>query len=177
MANVVETILKLQGARAFVKDADSASHSLTGIGDSAEKSGEKAKRGWKGIAKWAGGTAAVYGASRYLHSAVDSTEELAKNTMALTRATGMDTKTSSAWAELLKVRGIDTGKFQIGMLKLSKTMEAARGGNQKAGACIHRVRQVRLGAVADVARRVVRARGTNRHGGQIRRHDQGHRRR
>lgn len=132
MANVVETILKLQGARAFVKDADSASHSLTGIGDSAEKSGEKSKRGWKGIAKWAAGTAAVYGASRYLHSAVDSTEELAKNTMALSRATGMDTKTSSAWAELLKVRGIDTNRFQIGMLKLSKTMEAARGGNKKA---------------------------------------------
>jgi hypothetical protein len=132
MANVVETILKLQGSRAFVKDADSAAHSLTGIGDSAEKSGEKSKRGWKGIAKWAAGTAAVYGASRYLHSAVDSTEELAKNTMALSRATGMDTKTSSAWAELLKVRGIDTGKFQVGMLKLSKTMEAARGGNKKA---------------------------------------------
>jgi hypothetical protein len=145
MANVVETILKLQGARAFVKDADSASHSLTGIGDSAEKSGEKAKRGWKGIAKWAGGTAAVYGASRYLHSAVDSTEELAKNTMALTRATGMDTKTSSAWAELLKVRGIDTGKFQIGMLKLSKTMEAARGGNQKAAASL-----AKYGVTSDV---------------------------
>jgi hypothetical protein len=62
---------------------------------------------------------------------VDSTEELAKNTMALSRATGMDTKTSSAWAELLKVRGIDTGKFQVGMVKLSKTMEAARGGNEK----------------------------------------------
>jgi hypothetical protein len=131
MANVVETILKLQGARAFVKDADSASHSVAGIGDSAEKSGEKAKRGWKGIAKWAGGTAAVYGAARYLHSAVDSTEELAKSTMALSRATGMDTKTSSAWAELLKVRGIDTGKFQVGMMKLSKTMDAAWRGGKK----------------------------------------------
>jgi hypothetical protein len=132
MANIVETILKLQGARAFVKDADAAAHSVGSIGDSAKQSGEKAKLGWKGIAKWAGGTAAVYGAARYLHSAVDSTEELAKNTMALSRATGMDTKTSSAWAELLKVRGIDTGKFQIGMLKLSKTMEAARLGNKKA---------------------------------------------
>jgi hypothetical protein len=218
MANVVETILKLQGARAFVKDADSAAHSVAGIGDSAEKSGEKAKRGWKGIAKWAAGTAAVYGASRYLHSAVDSTEELAKNTMALSRATGMDTKTSSAWAELLKVRGIDTGKFQVGMLKLSKTMEAARGGNEKAADTLSKygvyfqdlvakgeyprghgatadsfatmtnpaekaalassaVRQVRVGAVADVARRVGRAGRTNRHGGQIRRDDQGHRRR
>jgi hypothetical protein len=93
MANIVETILKLQGARAFVKDADAAAHSVGSIGDSAKQSGEKAKLGWKGIAKWAGGTAAVYGAARYLHSAVDSTEELAKNTMALSRATGMDTKT------------------------------------------------------------------------------------
>jgi hypothetical protein len=56
--------------------------------------------------------------------------------MALSRATGMDTKTSSAWAELLKVRGIDTGKFQVGMVKLSKTMEAARGGNEKAMAAL-----------------------------------------
>jgi hypothetical protein len=138
MANVVETILKLQGARAFTKSADEAAHSVAGIGDSAEKSGEKSKRGWKGIAKWAAGTAAVYGASRYLHSAVDSTEELAKNTMALSRATGMDTKTSSAWAELLKARGIDTGKFQVGMVKLSKTMEAARGGNDKAAKSLAR---------------------------------------
>jgi hypothetical protein len=136
MANVVETILKLQGARGFSKSADEAAHSITGIGDSAEKSGEKSKRGWKGIAKWAAGTAAVYGASRYLHSAVESTEDLAKNTMALSRATGLDTKTSSAWAQLLKARDIDTGKFQVGMVKLSKTMEAARGGNKKAMASL-----------------------------------------
>jgi hypothetical protein len=132
MANVVETILKMQGARAFTKSADQAAHSVTGIGDAGEKAGEKSKKGWKGIAKWAAGTAAVYGASRYLHSAVDSTEQLAKNTMMLSRVTGMDTKTASAWAEILKVRGIDTGKFQVGMVKLSKTMEAARGGNVKA---------------------------------------------
>src|SRR3954449_1383843 len=116
MSPAVETILKLQGARAFTKSADQAAKSVGGIGQASDDAGEKTKRGWTGIAKWAGASAAVYGAARYLHSAVSSTEDLAKNTMALSRATGMDTKTSSAWAELLKARGIDTGKFQVGMV-------------------------------------------------------------
>src|SRR3954451_5629151 len=126
MSPAVETILRLHGSRAFAKSADQAAKSIGGIGQASDDAGEKTKRGWKGIAKWAGASAAVYGAARYLKSAVSSTEDLAKNTMALERATGMDTKTASAWAELLKVRGIDTAKFRVGVVKLSKTMEAAR---------------------------------------------------
>src|SRR5262245_9663154 len=131
-SNVVETILKLQGSRAFQQQADQSARSIKGIGDASEKSGTKAKVGWKNVAKWAGGTAAVYGAARYLKSAVSSTEDLAKNTMTLQRATGLDAKQASAWAEILKVRGVNTKQFQVGLTKLSKTMEAARGGNEKA---------------------------------------------
>jgi predicted membrane protein len=132
VANVVETILKLQGSRQFQKEADASAKSVKGIGDASEQSGKKAGIGWKGMAKWAGGTAAVYGAARFLKGAVSSTENLAKATMTLQRATGLDARTASSWAEILKVRGIDTNRFQVGMVKLSKTMEAARAGNKKA---------------------------------------------
>jgi hypothetical protein len=136
VSNVVETIVKLRGSREFQHEARDTAKSVLGIGDSTEKAGKKAGMGWKGVAKWAGGTAALYSAGSYLKSAVSSTEDLAKNTMLLSRATGLDTKTASAWSELLKVRGIDTKKFQVGMVKLSKTMEAARGGNKKASATL-----------------------------------------
>jgi hypothetical protein len=139
MAAPVETILRLHGSRAFAKSADQAAKSIGGVGQASDDAGEKSRAGWKDVAKWAGASAAVYAAARYLRSAVSSTEDLAKNTMALERATGMDTKTASAWAELLKVRGIDVGKFQVGIVKLSKTMEAARTGNAKAAATLQQL--------------------------------------
>jgi hypothetical protein len=63
---------------------------------------------------------------------VSSTEDLAKATLTLQRATGLDARTASAWAEILKVRGIDTRKFGTGLVKLSKQMTAASSGNVKA---------------------------------------------
>ena len=138
MANVVETILKLQGSRAFQQAAQGAARAIGSVGTESEKSGEKAKIGWKGVAKWAGGTAAIYGAGRFLKGAVSQTEDLAKSTMTLQRATGMDAKTASSWAEITKVRGIGTKQFQVGLTKLSKTMEAARGGNEKALATLQK---------------------------------------
>jgi hypothetical protein len=46
----------------------------------------------------------------------------------------MDTKAASEWAAVLKVRGIDTSKFNVGMVTLSKQMRAASLGNKKASA-------------------------------------------
>lgn len=131
-SNIVETVVKLRGSREFQKAAKDTAKSVLGIGDSTEQAGKTAGKSWKGVAKWAGGAAAVGATAAYMKDAVSTTENLAKQTMALQRATGLDTKTASAWASVLKVRGVDTNKFQVGLTKLSKTMEAARGGNEKA---------------------------------------------
>jgi hypothetical protein len=132
VSNVVEMVLKLKGSREFQSEATKSARSAAGIGKAAETSGKKAKAGWKNVAATAGMGAAVYKATAYLKGAVSATEDLAKNTMAVQRATGLDTVAASQWAEVLKVRGVNTRQFNTSMTKLSKLMEAARTGNTKA---------------------------------------------
>jgi hypothetical protein len=128
MADAVEIFLVLRNARKFIEDATKSSHAVEQIGTDAEKSGKKAGIGWKGMAKWAGGAAAIYGASRYIKDAVSSTESLAKSTMAVQRTTGMDTVTASAWVGVLKERNVSTQTFGRTLATLSKQMETARTG-------------------------------------------------
>lgn len=131
MADVVEIMLALRQVRQFISGANRASGAIEGIGRSTEKAGKKAGMGWKGIAKFAGGAAALYGAQRYIRGAVTATEDLAKGGLALQRTTGMDIETSSKWAAVLKVRGVQANMFQRGLVKLSKEMEKTRAGTKK----------------------------------------------
>ena len=138
--------LRAEGQAAFQRAMDTSARSVEGVGEAAKKSGQQVKDSgadatkatprWKTmgktVAKWAGGAAALYGAKRGIEASMTATQDLGKATLTLQRATGMDVKQASSWASVLKSRGIETGKFQIGMVKLSKTMEAARGGNDKA---------------------------------------------
>jgi hypothetical protein len=140
MADVVELILQLRNVAQFVSGARQAAGATADVGEQSEKAGKKAANGWKGLAKWAGGAAAIYGATRYVKSAVSATEDLAKATITVSRTTGMDTETSSEWAALMKERGISTKQFQVGLVKLSKTMEASRTGTVKENAAVKGLR-------------------------------------
>lgn len=133
MANtdIVSIVLRLEQLRQFLSGTSQASKAVGGLGKTAEESGKKAGVGWKGIAKWAGGAAALYGAQKYIRGAVDATEELGKSTLALQRTTGMDVQTASAWASVAKSRGIATKQLQVGFVKLSKEMEKSRQGTTK----------------------------------------------
>jgi hypothetical protein len=135
-SNIVETIVKLRGSREFQAAAKQDAKAVLGIGDSTETAGKKAKGAWGGMAKWAGGAAALYGAGRFLKSAVSTTETLAKSTMALERSTGLNAETSSQWAAVTKARGIDTKGFQMALTKLSKTLESARAGSKTAATAL-----------------------------------------
>lgn len=131
MADIVEIFLLLRNARKFIEDAGKSSKAVKGVGDAAEKSGKKASAGWKGMAKWAGGAAAIYGATRYLKHAVHDTEDLAKQTLRLSRVTGMSIEKSSEWAELLKVRGMSTNTVEVALVKLSKEIDKVNKANTK----------------------------------------------
>jgi hypothetical protein len=145
-SNDVIVRLRMLGAAAFESAAKSAAGEVLGIGEAADKTQAKtddlgkSSSSLKGklgkLAKLtavAGGLAAVGKAAK---DAFGTTEDLAKSTMALQRSTGLDAKQASAWAEVTKVRGISTKQLQVGFVKLSKTMEAARGGNEKATASL-----------------------------------------
>jgi hypothetical protein len=131
VADTVEIFLALRNARKFIEDATKSSKAVGEIGTSAEKSGKKASAGWKGVAKWAGGAAAIYGATRYMKGAVHSTEDLAKQTLRLSRVTGMSIESSSEWAQVLKARGMSTSTVEVAMVKLSREMDKTRKANVK----------------------------------------------
>jgi hypothetical protein len=135
-ADVVSVLLKLEQVRQFVSGADQASKAIGGVGQATEETGKKASLNWRSIAKWGGAATAVYGATRFLKGAVTQTEELGKSTLALNRTTGMDIKTSSEWAAVLKTRGIETTQFQRGMVTLSKQIEKTRKGTATASATV-----------------------------------------
>jgi hypothetical protein len=141
VADIVELILELRNVAQFVSGAKQASTAAGDIGDQTEKAGKKAGAGWKGLAKWAGGAAAIYGATRYVKSAVSATEDLAKATITVSRTTGMDTETSSEWAALMKERGVSTKQFQTSLVKLSKTIESSRTGTAKENATVAGLRK------------------------------------
>lgn len=140
MADIVELILELRNVAQFVSGSRQAATAAGDIGEQSEKAGKKAAAGWKGLAKWAGGAAAIYGATRYVKGAVSATEDLAKSTIAVSRTTGMDTETASEWAALAKERGIATKQLQLGLVKLSKTMETSRTGTAKESSTVKALR-------------------------------------
>jgi hypothetical protein len=141
VADTVEIILALRNLRQFLSGTSSASKGIEGVGKSADKSGRQAKAGWKSIAKWGGAAGLLYGATRFVKSAVGATEELGKSTLALNRTTGMSVKTSSEWATVLKARGQNVKPFQMGLIKLSKVMETARLGESKEATTMRELRK------------------------------------
>src|SRR6516165_9533682 len=118
MADIVELILELRNVSQFVSGSRQAASAAGDIGEQTEQAGKKASIGWKGLAKWAGGATAIYGATRFIKGAVSATEDLAKSTLTVSRTTGMDAQTSSEWAALMKERGVSTRQFQTSLVKL-----------------------------------------------------------
>lgn len=135
-AEYVELILVLRQLREFISGTEAAAKGTANVGTQAELAGKKAQLGWKGIAKWAAGATVIYGAQRFIRGAVDATTDLAKSTLAVQRVTGMDTQTASEWVGVMKERNISSRQFSVSMTKLSKVLDAARGGTAKEKATI-----------------------------------------
>jgi len=145
--------LRAEGQAAFRRAMDDSADSVAKVGDAAEKSGKqvessggeatKATPRWKTmgktIAKWAGGAAALYGAKRGLEASFSATQDLAKSTMTLQRATGLDARTASAWATVTKARGIQTKQLQVGLVKFNKTITGAKQGTKSAVAAFEQL--------------------------------------
>src|SRR5215467_5897392 len=98
-------------------------------GEAAKATG---KIDWKKVAAWSGAAVALGAAAKFVKDSASATQDLAKQTMALQRATDMDTRTASAWVEVLKSRGIETATFVKSLTILSKQMTAAADGSDKA---------------------------------------------
>jgi hypothetical protein len=141
VADVVEIILALRNVRGFVADAEKSAASVKAIGTESEVAGAKASIGWKGIAKWGGVAAGLYGVTKLIRSSVSATDDLARSTLVLQRSTNMDSTTASEWVGVAKERNITTTQFQVALVKLSKTMETARTGTNASSSTIANLRK------------------------------------
>jgi hypothetical protein len=144
-SNDIIVRLRAAGQAAFQSAMDSAAGSITGLGKAAETTtkqtdeataaGQRSGRTWrdaaKGVAKWAGSAAAIYGAQKAIHSAVDATEQLASATRSTMRVTNMDAETASAWTEIMRVRGVSTSQQMMSMKGLARAMQTATQGGKK----------------------------------------------
>jgi hypothetical protein len=130
-ADSIDILLRLVRAREFVSETKEASKGVAGIGTASEKAGKQAGVSWKSVAKWGGAAGVLYGAQRFLRGAVSATEELGKSTLTLNRLTGMDVKTSSEWAAMMQVRGMNAKTASMGIIKVSQEMEKGRMGAAK----------------------------------------------
>ena len=139
--DAVEIWLFLRDVRKFIEDANKAGKAVTGVGTAAEKSGKKAGLGWKGVAKWAGGAAAIYAGTKFLKSSVGATTDLARSTLQLQRVTGMETETASEWVGVLKQRHVSTQLFGRSLAQLSKQMEKSRTGTNVQTSTMRKLRR------------------------------------
>jgi hypothetical protein len=128
VADVVEIVLALRNVRQLLGGAERAADTVEGVGTTTARAGRRARIGWRSIVGWAGAAGAVYGASRFAQGALGATETLGRSTLALSRTTGLDAETSSAWASVLQARGVDTTLFQRGLVKFSREIERTRAG-------------------------------------------------
>jgi hypothetical protein len=122
-----------------VKNAEQGADKIRGVGKAAEgagKSADQAGGGFGGMAKnlavAAGGAIAIRKGYDFLKGAADQTAQLAKSTSALTRTTGMDTRTASAWVSMAKNRNIETDSLNRAFTTFSKQIRGAEGGSKAA---------------------------------------------
>jgi len=94
----------------------------TGIEAAAKETGKGKGLDWKSLEKWAAVAGTVAVGSKFLVDAAKGTTELAKATIGLQRATGMEAVTASAWVQLLQARGIETNTFARSLSMLSRKM-------------------------------------------------------
>ena len=144
----IDVLLIVKQISEFVANMKRGEQAITKTGEAAEKTGQKAKLSWKSIAKWGGIATAAYGAQRFLRGAINETEDLGKTTLMLNRVTGMDVKTSSEWASMLKVRGQNARQAGMAFVKVSQSIETARKGTAKANTQLRN-----LGVQFDMVRR------------------------
>jgi hypothetical protein len=117
--------------------------SLKDVSRSSDTLGKSTKKiDWRGVANLAAGAAALGVGVKIMKDSADATEELAKSTVLLARATGLDIETASAWVSTLKVRGIEVSQFQTALVKLSKLMENSRKATEQETAALKEYNEV-----------------------------------
>lgn len=90
--------------------------------------------GGGGLAGLAGGLVSIGGAAGFVKESANATMQLYRASVQLSRVTGYDLQTSSAWISLAKERGISTEQLARGYTTLARQVRAAQSGSERARA-------------------------------------------
>lgn len=152
--------LQVEGEERFGSTMQGASRSTEQAGEGAEKASKGFGGMTKNLAVAAGGAVAIKKGFDFLKGATGNAQALAKQTAAMTRQTGMDTKAASGWVSMAKSRGIESAGLTRSFTALSRQLSSAEQGSKTAigsferlGVSMDDIRgkpfEQQLGAVAD----------------------------
>lgn len=151
----IDIRVRLSGARQAAGETKALSGGITGMGTAAktagghfQASGRKAglfsktlgsvRRGVGSLIGGVGrlatgllGVVAAYASFRQAKTAVNTTVELGKATITLSKALGTSVDSASEWAAVSKVRGISTDQLSTSFTMLAKNVDMARHGSDK----------------------------------------------
>lgn len=120
-SSIIDIRLRLRDAKRFQSDMDKSGKSTKTFGVNAKKLGRNlagAAAGFAGMAK--------------AKEAINTTTTLAKSTLGLHNALGLSVESSSKWAAVAQVRGIEQKALAQSFGKVAKMSEAAKNGSESA---------------------------------------------
>jgi hypothetical protein len=130
--STLEILVDVKNAQQGAADIKSVGQAAKDTGQQAETSGQGFQGMARNLAAAAGGAIAIRKGFQFMRGAAEGAAQLAKDTAALTRTTGMDTQSASAWVSMAKSRGIQTDLLTRSFTAFSKQIRSAEGGSKAA---------------------------------------------
>jgi hypothetical protein len=123
--------VQVSGAQQGASQIKGVGTAVSGVGKETEETSKQTSALRNTLSGLATGFA-VYKGAQYIKSAVTETTGLAKATITLTRLTGMDSQTASAWVGIAQERNISAKQLNTGFITLSKQLVALSQGSKTA---------------------------------------------
>lgn len=114
------------------------SGAVSGVGKATEQTSKQTSSLGKTMRGLATGFAVYKGAS-FIRGAINETTSLASATAGLSRITGMDASTSSAWVAIAKERGVQSKQLNQGFITLAKNISSAAAGSKSSSSAFQQL--------------------------------------
>ena len=132
-SETIIVIMRTEGDEQFAQAMGRSETAARDAGEATEQAGKSAQKGVKGMAIAAAAAGAMYKGYQLLKDSVNTTVQLAKNTAAFSRVSGLDAKQSQNWVLVAQERGIQTKTLGVSMATLGRAIGSV-GGPTKATA-------------------------------------------
>ena len=127
----LDIVVRVRGGQVASSEIKGVAGSVEQVGTASAETSKKTSALRSSLGTLATGFA-VYKGYQFIKSAVSETTSLARATAGLSRITGMDSQTASAWVEIAKERGVQSKQLNQGFITLSKNIVGVGQGSKPA---------------------------------------------